>query len=262
MLTDVSLWVALLLLALAGALSAVVAASYGRLNAVSLRRNTVRMLHLSRALDTLGADMDALRRAPLPLDGLTRARAFPVGGGGTTLAALSLAVLPAWSEQRVIADDGSPASQHDNLCGEVCVSAIVAAVHGVPTDPTDHRTHAHGLSGPALTNGDDIAGMLQHCNVGATGRLVGWADAHSLITARLAEGCYTVALVAPPWVGFVLHWIIPVGHGSGGYNVFDPWDGVYRTVGDNDMARWYSGQLVTTSAHPHYNATGWEMPPL
>jgi len=83
-----------------------------------------------------------------------------------------------------------------------------------------------------------------------------------LITARLAEGCYTIVLCSPDWVGFVLHWVVPVAHGEGGYNVFDPWAGIIRTVSDNDMARWYGGQMVTTSARPHYDASHWAMPPL
>lgn len=186
---------------------------------------------------------------------------LPVGGGNSIPTMLSLAVLPAWSEQAVISDDGSPADQHNNLCGEVAVAAIVAAVHGVPTDPTDHRTHAHGLAGSALTDSGDIARMLQHCSVGATGHEVGWESAHLLLTARLAEGCYTVVLVAPDWVGGALHWVVPVGAGPAGYNVFDPWSGGVRTVGYNHMVSWYSGQIVTTSARPHYDVRGLALPP-
>lgn len=254
-------WLAMNYPAVLSAVFAGLAFLFARLNRASMSavfaQLEVLSLHLQR-----GKAMSASLITPIaPIGPISTDDVLGAGGGSSSTPPFTLSALPAWSEQSAIGDDGAPANQHDNLCGEVCVSAIVAAVHGVPTDPTDHRTHAHGLGGSALTTADDVQRMLQHCSVGATGRVIGWGDAHMLITARLAEGCYTVVLIAPSWVGFVLHWVVPVGHGVGGYNVYDPWTGTIRTVSDNDMARWYGGQIVTTSAHPHYDATLWVMPP-
>lgn len=184
-----------------------------------------------------------------------------VAGGGNSSAGLPLGVLPAWSEQRVKADDGSPADGHNGLCGEVCCAAIIAAVHGVPTDPIDHRIHVHGYGGSALTNAQDLTSILQYCSVGASPRLVAWEDAHLLMVARLGEGCYTILLVAPDWVQGALHWVVPVHLEGVAVLVFDPWDGVLRPVSIAQLGLWYSGQMVTTSARAHYDCRGWAMPP-
>ena len=247
--------------AILAAVLAGLTAAYARWNNRLLNGNTQHISRLSKVLDTAESVAVALQNVPSLSPVPTHAVAIPAAGGGGPSPALALGVLPAWSERLVITDDGSPADQHDNLCGEVAVAAIVAAVHGVPTDPTDHRTHAHGLAGSALTDAGDIAAMLQHCSVGATGHMLNWESAHLLLTARLAEGCYSAILMAPDWVGGALHWVVPVGVGPAGYNVFDPWSGGVRTVGYNNMVAWYSGQIVTTSARPHYDARQWVMPP-
>ena len=255
-------WVATDYPAILAAVFAGLAYLFSHRNQVSIARVFVQLEALALALPAGKGTSVSSTPPDARTESISTVLARGAGGTQSFTPPRSLSVLPAWSEQYVLGDDGSPADQHDNLCGEVCVAAIVAAVHGVPTDPSDHRTHAHGFAGSALTDSNDLAGMLQHCSIGASAHSLGWADAHMLITARLGEGCYTIVLCAPDWLGFVLHWVVPVGHGEGGYNVFDPWAGIIRTVSDRDMARWYNGQMVTTSARPHYDASHWAMPPL
>ena len=208
----------------------------------------------------------ALVNAPAPIQttapGLLPSAPAPIAtGGGNSSGGFPLAVLPAWSEQKVLGDNGAPADGHNGLCGEVCCSAIIAAVHGVPTDPTDHRIHAHGFGGSPLTNCEDLASILHYCSIGASPRMVSWEDAHLLMVSRLGEGCYCIMLVAPDWVQGALHWVVPVALDGTSLLVFDPWDGILRSVTIAQLGVWYSGQMVTTSARPHYDCRGWAMPP-
>lgn len=174
-----------------------------------------------------------------------------VPGGG----ALSLGALPAWSQLRMYLPDGLLDPQSANDCGETCVSAVVAVVHGVEIGAGSIRVAIHGMGGSGLTTGADLIRGLAHYNVRAIANNVPTAMLRVELQRIAASGRPALLLGTWPTPGNALHWLLVTG-AEARLDYINPWSGIHSWLNWSDVQRFYAGQMVEVQAWPHYSYNG------
>ena len=178
-----------------------------------------------------------------------------VGGGTGKQIASSygpLSWLPRWQQASGLLPDGNPDPEQYNDCGETCVAAVVASVHGVCLEPGAIRQMLGGPARSGLTTGDDLVVALKRCNTLAVSYADDVSIAWQLVQSAEKQAFPTIVLGewSPP---DALHWVLVTGLSAGGITVANPWDGKIYPISWETFVRLYRGTVVEVQAHCHYD---------
>jgi hypothetical protein len=180
------------------------------------------------------------------------------GGGGTgatTRPWLTLAALPAWTQQGVALPDGNMDPQQYNDCGEANIAMVVAAAAGVSLSPGSVRSSIAGTGRSGLTTGDDLVQMFEYYNCAAHVETPDAAGAWSVITAVTAAHRPVIMLGTWPTPG-PLHWLLATGVAGGRVSYINPWGGVRSWIDQPTFASCYAGSLVVGDTHLLFDMHG------
>jgi hypothetical protein len=165
---------------------------------------------------------------------------------------LGLYALPALNQLSAILPDGTldPGAYDD--CGETCVAAIVAAVHGTPISPASVRANLGGIRSSGLTTGDDLVTALAFYNVKAAVKTVSPAELQTALTEWNNLGFATIVLGEWPSPGNCLHWMLTTGV-QGDWQFMNPWGGERQFLAWDAVPGLFRGQYVLVESGLHYN---------
>lgn len=156
--------------------------------------------------------------------------------------------VPVYNQLNDPLPDGQQDPQAANDCGSECVAMIGDAFGygGAPGFPAgDIRViiRRGDLTGPALTNGDDLVYGLSACfqipsHVRAVNAHIAQLEVQRAVDAGMPP------IVLGRWDGTALHWVVGVGRDATGLTVNDPWGGTQRVIAWADFQKLYAGQYV------------------
>jgi hypothetical protein len=168
------------------------------------------------------------------------------------MSTFALTALPAWCQNTILLPDGAHDPQAANDCGETCVAAIVACVHGVPISPGSVRAALGGPGRPGITNGSDLVQALAYYNVAAHLETPGGQELIGRISALAASGQPSICLGTWPTPGKALHWMLTTAGGPM-WSYVNPWGGKRSWLSWDDVLALYAGELVVADAQLHYD---------
>jgi hypothetical protein len=202
--------------------------------------------------------LESIMAASRTQDAMAPAQLVAGGGGGTgatTLAWLTLAALPSWSQQGTALPDGNMDPQQYNDCGEADIAMVVAAATGVSISPGSVRSSIAGIGRSGLTTGDDLVQMFEYYNCAAHLETPDAGGAWLLITAVTAAHRPVIMLGTWPTPG-PLHWLLATGVAAGRISYINPWGGVRSWIDQATFTSCYKGSLVVGDTHLLYDMHG------